>query len=239
LKGREKEMLKVPSLARMHVEGDVWSSNMKSRKRSRPESGCVVGTGTAFGKGKTAYASEGEAVEYESYSGESEDDEEEGELNLARMLLPSKRQNSIKSLQKHLIASVSDSGGIGAHAKAKAGRLHRQASHATSLARNDTDEEDHSFWHETAHNTGAPPNGRKLESQHHHQSPDAAVDKSEDRKRRNSGSDDEDIDLFVGLFDVGRKRGFVRDPMGSGRSSTSGRRTGIGSVWGVMGGGGS
>jgi hypothetical protein len=40
--GREKEKLRVPSLARMHVEGDVWSSNMKTRKRSRPESGSFV-----------------------------------------------------------------------------------------------------------------------------------------------------------------------------------------------------
>jgi hypothetical protein len=92
------------------------------------------------------------------------------------MLLPPKRQNSIRSLRKHLLASVAGSGGSGAHAKLRRvhhlasagkkggqgsksvdGRLRRQTSRATSLARNSPDEEredDHVFWQDARRNTG-------------------------------------------------------------------------------------
>ncbi|KZP15905.1 hypothetical protein FIBSPDRAFT_866636, partial [Athelia psychrophila] len=35
-------------------------------------------------------------------SGSSSEDDDDGELDLARLLVPSKRQNSIRSLRKHL-----------------------------------------------------------------------------------------------------------------------------------------
>lgn len=41
----------------------------------------------------------------EGSTSSSEDDEEEGELDLARLLVPPKRQNSIRSLRRHLHVS--------------------------------------------------------------------------------------------------------------------------------------
>lgn len=235
----DKEKLRVPSLARMHVEGDAWSSNMKTRKRSRPE------PGSGFGKGKVGYASEGEFPGYESYSDESEEDEdeEEGEVNLASMLLPPKSQNSIRSLRKHLFAAVGDAGSGGhsklrrAHlasgrkggegGKAVDGRLRRQTSCVANFAGTGTDEEredDRVFWQDSHRNTAVPsPN---LNVQNFRQIPNPAPLSRlipEDRKG-NCCSDGED---------VGGKEGFVRDPLGSGKSST---RLGIVSAGGVMGG---
>ena len=254
LKRREKEKLRVPSLARTHVEGDVWSSNMKTRKRSRPESGPTFGNGHGFGKGfgKCTYASEGEFTEHEGYSDETEEDEdeEEGEVNLARILLPPKRQNSIRSLRKHLLANF---GGAHTNSRRPASAntkgeedttsvnnlLQRQTSRATSLTRSSVQdrEEDHVFEHGTRHNNEQ--GGRH----DNHINPTIVqrsqlnAGNSEERNGRASSSDD--VEPLAGLLDVGGRKGFVRDPMGSGRSSTSERRVGIGSVWDVIGGGGS
>ena len=249
LKGRDKDKLRVPSLAKMYVEGDVWSSNLKTRKRSRPDLVPLVGSGPVLGKGK---ASEGEVVQYESYSDESEeeDDEEEDELNLARMLLPPKRQNSIRSLQKHLLTSDDPRGAAYAKLKhvhrpasgtkggdgAVGGRLRRQTSQAKNLlSPNDPDEEegDHVFWHGAHHKDNVFSTDGRGKSRNSPRPLNLAGD-HEDSKRRNSCSDDEDIDSFADLFDVGKKKGSGRDPMGSGRSDTSGKRL---RMWGVISGG--
>lgn len=231
----DKEKLRVPSLARTHVEGDAWSSNMKTRKRSRPEPGSVV---PGFGKAKFGYASEGE-FGYGSYSDESEEDEddEEGEVNLASMLLPPKRQNSIRSLRKHLFAAVGDAGSSGAHSKlsrvhhasvgrkggegskAVNGRLRRQASCVAALARIGTDEEREydRILQDSRRNAGVPSPNLNVQN---HPAP---------------LSDGEGVESFAGFFDADESKGFVRDPFGSGRSSTSGLRPGIGSIKGGRG----
>ncbi|KAF9554212.1 hypothetical protein CPC08DRAFT_737738 [Agrocybe pediades] len=80
---------RLPSLARTRTEGDVWSSS--SRARSRQSSTL----------GEEGYSDE----EYDDNDDVDlmSSDDEEGELNLARILVPPpKRQNSIKSLRKHL-----------------------------------------------------------------------------------------------------------------------------------------
>ncbi|KAF9486181.1 hypothetical protein BDN70DRAFT_889562 [Pholiota conissans] len=94
-RGRDRrkrgEKDRVPSLARTQTEGDVWS---RSRASIAPP---TVAHRYYSGWG----------ADVESDGAENEDptissSEEEGELDLARILVPPKRQNSIKSLRKHL-----------------------------------------------------------------------------------------------------------------------------------------
>jgi len=118
---KEKERLRVPSLARTLVEGDVWSSNSNTKRAKADESRQVAGSG--LDKNKSGYYSEGEFAhglglgcygergeslyaeeDADDEDDDDEDEDEEGEVNLARMLLPPKRQNSIRSLRKHLLA---------------------------------------------------------------------------------------------------------------------------------------
>ncbi|KAG0700579.1 hypothetical protein DFH29DRAFT_615236 [Suillus ampliporus] len=81
-KGKRKESDMVPSLARTRVENDEWSM-----RRHIPPAG----------RGDVRQ-------EASSSSEELDDDEEEdeGELDLERLLVPARRQASIRSLRKHL-----------------------------------------------------------------------------------------------------------------------------------------
>jgi hypothetical protein len=76
----------VPSLASTRVEGDIWSS------------------GAEVGNNRNRYAEEGDEgdIDGDIEDGEDGPSSSEGELDLAKMLVPPKRQNSIRSLRKHL-----------------------------------------------------------------------------------------------------------------------------------------
>ncbi|KAG1732039.1 hypothetical protein EDB19DRAFT_1640465, partial [Suillus lakei] len=81
-KGKRKQSDMVPSLARTRVENDEWSTSRylpASHRRDGPSSSS-------------------------SSSEDADDDEEEdeGELDLERLLVPARRQASIRSLRKHL-----------------------------------------------------------------------------------------------------------------------------------------
>lgn len=81
-KGKRREDM-VPSLARTRVENDQWSMR------------------------KCISSSDHDGLRQEVSSSDDEDDdeeeeEEEGELDLERLLVPARRQASIRSLRKHL-----------------------------------------------------------------------------------------------------------------------------------------
>ncbi|KAF5362662.1 hypothetical protein D9758_009579 [Tetrapyrgos nigripes] len=95
----------VPTLARTRVEGDdVWHRKVprdKKAKRSKVDDGNRYLNEWNWDGGNGNESD----VSYSASEDEDEDDEEDGELDLARMLVPPKRQNSIHSLRKHLIST--------------------------------------------------------------------------------------------------------------------------------------
>ncbi|KAG1784594.1 uncharacterized protein HD556DRAFT_1280391 [Suillus plorans] len=80
-KGKRKESDMVPSLARTRVENDEWSMSRYPSASHRQEGPC-------------SSSSSSEDVD--------DDEEDEGELDLERILVPARRQASIRSLRKHL-----------------------------------------------------------------------------------------------------------------------------------------
>lgn len=101
-KGKESAGV-VPSLARTKVEdddADIWverpaNSTVKAKSTQGRSGG--GGVGNRFLTGWGADSADDGSVDDRSSSSE-----EEGELDLARMLVPPKRQNSIRSLRRHL-----------------------------------------------------------------------------------------------------------------------------------------
>jgi len=76
----------VPSLANIKLENDAWSMQWVDGKRVS-----TVSTGS----------------DYEDDEEDEDDEEEEDEIDLARLLVPPKRQHSIRSLRRHLHRSDS------------------------------------------------------------------------------------------------------------------------------------
>ncbi|KDR76436.1 hypothetical protein GALMADRAFT_445471 [Galerina marginata CBS 339.88] len=106
---RGDEKNRVPSLARTHVEGDVWSAGRRRRAHGAYGHGHSASSSSGRHAGGWGVGADGESADSEDSEGvyydcedEDEDEEEDGELDLARILVPPKRQNSIKSLRKHL-----------------------------------------------------------------------------------------------------------------------------------------
>lgn len=92
-RGRRKqnhgEVDRVPSLARTQTEEDTWNHG-----KGQPSTANDV---------KNRYlAAGGIGGDPDSHQSASEEEEDEGELNLSRMLVHPKRQHSIRSLRKHL-----------------------------------------------------------------------------------------------------------------------------------------
>ena len=118
---KKEEKGRLPSLARTQAEGDVWDQEKKNEGRTRGNNG---GSNRYLsGWGADAHSEAGSSA-----SSEEEDDEE---LDLARILVPPKRQNSIKSLRKHLTSETAGPG-HSAHASLKnyaasAGSIGRRA----------------------------------------------------------------------------------------------------------------
>lgn len=100
VKGKSETGELVPSLARTIIEGDdIWVTGSSRKKRHvtapHTSNGYMSGWGIGTDSGDDlAGTSEGEYTNISS--------DEDGELDLAQMLVPAKRQNSIKSLRKHL-----------------------------------------------------------------------------------------------------------------------------------------
>ncbi|KAF5318649.1 hypothetical protein D9619_010932 [Psilocybe cf. subviscida] len=82
---------RLPSLARTQVEGDFWSMTTFRRR-------------SANGWGAEAQYYDDSASDEHTHNSSSEEDD--GELDLARLLVPPKRQQSIRSLRKHLSRDV-------------------------------------------------------------------------------------------------------------------------------------
>lgn len=89
-RGRWKKDDRLPSLARTRTDGDAWE---------RAHSGGAH-PGVDKDVGSDADNDVGGTREAEHHGSSSED--EDGELDLARILVPAKRQKSIKSLRRHL-----------------------------------------------------------------------------------------------------------------------------------------
>lgn len=207
-RGREKrkkgEQNRLPSLARTHVEGDMWSHQRRDAANKVDR-----------------YGAEGESETDSIDAGApSSDDEDEGELNLARILVPPKRQNSIKSLRKHL---ASDSAGPSAH-----GTLKNIASvimpGSTHAARGGV--------HVVS---GGPPSvaGHYAKAQRREEGTDLDGEIIQEWgggwTRRGRGSqrpEDDELESAMGFVSSDRSC------FGSGRSNLGKRRTGFNATWG-------
>ena len=101
---------RLPSLARTQAEGDVWDQDKKNEGRTRGNNGGSYNANRYL-------SSWGADAQSETGSSASSEEEDDGELDLARILVPPKRQNSIKSLRKHLASEIGP--GHSAHASLK------------------------------------------------------------------------------------------------------------------------
>ena len=111
---KKEERGRLPSLARTQAEGDVWD------QEKRKNEGRTRGNGGSNNNANRYLSGWDADAHSEAGSSASSTEEEDGELNLARILVPPKRQNSIKSLRKHLASSeAAGPGGHGAHASLK------------------------------------------------------------------------------------------------------------------------
>lgn len=92
---------RVPSLARTQTEDDEWNNG-----KGRPSTANDVKAWYTAGTTPSSLSRGDESLDYED---ENDDDDHEGELDLARILVHPKRQLSIQSLRKHLHTSASAS----------------------------------------------------------------------------------------------------------------------------------
>jgi hypothetical protein len=196
-RGRRDEKNRLPSLASTKTEGDVWN-----KKQTKP-----------LATGGNRYLS-GWGMDFNSDDGDDEgrsSSEDDGELNLAQMLVPPKRQNSIKSLRKHLDPSSSTGAGpvkgvsrVRGAPVGAGGRNVRQRIAEDEWGGSDTED-----WGSGWVRKGS---------------------------RKNSGDEDEDV-AYPGFLVDGRGFGLKNAVLGSGRSATGKRRVGLPAPWGLIGGG--
>lgn len=99
----------VPSLAKTQTEGDSWVTGASLRGRKGGDR--YLG---AWGAGlDDDDDDDGDEQERgDGMGGLSSEEEDDGELDLARILVHPKRQHSIRSLRKHLHHAISDSAGV-------------------------------------------------------------------------------------------------------------------------------
>ncbi|KAG6895839.1 hypothetical protein C0992_012176 [Termitomyces sp. T32_za158] len=201
---------RLPSLANTRTEGDKW---VGSGKRVRDK-----GKGTREGDVQSRYLG-GWGMDGES-SDESDErvisSEEEGELDLARILVNPKRQNSIVSLRRHLNDESNSIFGkarkySGAGRAVSAGT---QASRSGSVRQKIVEGQD---W-----------DGSEAE--------DWGQGWARKNVRRMTSEDDDDDENFAGFLVKGKTANGGR-MFGSGRSGTGSSRIGIPGAWGLIGGG--
>ncbi|TFK43953.1 hypothetical protein BDQ12DRAFT_709610 [Crucibulum laeve] len=101
---RRKDSDRLPSLAKTQTEGDSW---VQEREKGKKSTGGRAGNRYLSGWGMGEESDDESDEDGEHHTASSED--EDGELDLARILVPPKRQNSIKSLRKHLTAEAGGS----------------------------------------------------------------------------------------------------------------------------------
>jgi hypothetical protein len=204
-KGRgHMERNKLPSLASTQAEGDAWT-----KKRSRV---ATTGGGNRYLSGWGVEPDSDDDGDDKDRQSSSEDDEE---LDLARILVPPKRQNSIKSLRKHLVGEDAGSSAAANLMKAASGRGviagstrgGRSESIRQSIREDGWDGNEAEEW------------GRGWVRQ--------------SGQRRNSEDDDEET--YAGFLANGRSGRSSR--LGSGRSGTGKSRLGLPGPWGLIGGG--
>lgn len=101
-KGR-KDMTRLPSLGATTLDTDVWLPSFPSglSSSSTPASSTASTSSASNNSGRNVYTHAPGLND-----AESDTDSDSGELDLARILLPPKRQQSIRSLRKHLHAAV-------------------------------------------------------------------------------------------------------------------------------------
>jgi len=213
--GRQEEKDRMPILANTNVEGDAWDRD-RDKNRAR-------GKGVER-PGKNRYLT-GWGADVQS-SEESSSEEEEGELDLARMLVPPKRQNSIKSLRKHLTAVVHEGPLIGGMVTQLSSRVR-----GVSVGNRPT--------------AAAVGRERRNPRQSALEGEDWFGNEEEEwgrgwvrrgMRRVDSVDDDDEASYAVGLLSGGRdERGMV----GSGRSTGGKTRSGLPGPWAFIGGGGS
>jgi hypothetical protein len=202
---------RLPSLARTQAEGDVWSRTTSKKRGAR-----MSNANRYLG----GWGADSESEENDGGGGHvgasSEEEDDEGELDLARILVPPKRQKSIKSLRKHLVSADSaTAGGSRAQATLKniAGVIIPGARtsmggskpSATSQRRRAVDD-----W-------GGQGNAQE--------------EWGAGWVRKARASDDDDVESFNGFFGEGRT-----ELVGTGRSGTGKSRLGFNSAWGLAGG---
>lgn len=211
-KRKQTNQDRLPSLARTKAEGDVWSRTTK-RHHSRNTAG--AGNANRYLGGWGAESdSESESDVGKGHGGITSEDDDEGELDLARILVPPKRQNSIKSLRKHLAPTDgADAGGSSAQAKLKniAGAIIPGA------------------------RTGGSKPPAALQRRNTNHDWDGENNYQEEwgagwvRKAKGSRAlEDEDVESFHRFFGEGRT-----ELVGSGRSGTGKRRLGFNGAWGL------
>ncbi|KIM36614.1 hypothetical protein M413DRAFT_31467 [Hebeloma cylindrosporum] len=203
-KRKQSNQDRLPSLARTKAEGDVWS---RTTKRHNARSAAAGGASSA-NRYLGGWGAESDSEEEgKGHEGVTSEDDDEGELDLARILVPPKRQNSIKSLRKHL--APTDGAGSSAQAKLKniAGAIIPGAGgQPAALQRKNTNHD----W----------------DGENNHQEEWGA---GWVRKAKGSrASEDEDVESFHGFFGEGRT-----ELVGSGRSGTGKRRLGFNGAWGL------
>ncbi|KAF5380148.1 hypothetical protein D9615_006102 [Tricholomella constricta] len=212
-RGRTAERDRLPSLANTRTEGDGWVGGKRKK---------TIGAGQGQGQGNrylSGWGVEAESSDEGGYEGLSSS-EEEGELDLAKMLVNPKRQHSIKSLRKHLAAPMNEGASASSKLMKAAGMTAARGSRSGSVRQSIREDPD---WD----GSEAEEWGRGW------------VQKS--ARRRNSEEDDDD-ESFAEFFGEGRGEGLGRSGgggriFGSGRSGTGGSRLGIPGPWGLIGGG--
>jgi len=210
-KRKQNNQDRLPSLARTRAEGDVWS---RTTKRHNARSSADAGNVANRYLGGWGAESESDDDVGKGHGGITSEDDDEGELDLARILVPPKRQNSIKSLRKHLEPADggSSAGGSSAQAKLKniAGAIIPGArtgqSKPPALQRRNMNHD----W----------------DGENNHQEEWGAgwVRKAKGGR----ASEDEDVESFHGFFGEGRT-----ELVGSGRSGTGKKRLGFNGAWGL------
>ena len=200
-RGRRDERSRLPSLARTKTEGDIWVK----KQNKPPASGGANRYLTGWGIDPN---SDGDGDDLGRSS--SEDD---GELNLAQMLVPPKRQNSIKSLRKHLDASLSATG-VGPNKGVSKVRGAVVSAGGRNVRQRILEDE----WDGSdAEDLGS-----------------GWVRKG--YRKKNLGDEDEDV-AYPGFLVDGRGFGLKNGVLGSGRSTSGKRRVGMPAPWGSIRGG--
>ena len=201
-RGRRDEKNRLPSLASTKTEGDVWT-----RKRDK----FLLATGG--NRYLSGWGIEPNSDDEGNDEGRSSSEDEE-ELNLAQILVPPKRQNSIKSLRKHLDGSSSAGSGLIQGASRIRGAPVGGGGWGGSVRRGIPEDE----WDGSESEDWGGGWVRK------------------GSRRQNSVDEDEDV-AYPGFLVDGRGLGPKGGVLGSVRSATGKRRVGLPAPWGLIGGG--